>query len=45
MNNIYEEMNTIQQTETKKQSNPILSEIHVELASSKNMVLGFSDVE
>jgi len=38
MNNIYEEMNTIQKT--KKQSNPMLSEIYVELPSSKKMVLG-----
>ncbi len=40
MNNIYEEMNTFQQKETKKQSNPILSEIHIKLASSKKMFFG-----
>jgi len=41
MNNIYEEMNTIQKT--KKQPNPMLSKLYVELTSSKKIVLGLLD--
>ena len=43
MNNIYEEMNTVQRKDIKKLSNPTLSEVSVELASSKKMVLGLLD--
>jgi len=42
-NNIYEEMNTVQRKDIKKLSNPNLSEVSVELAPSKKMVLGFLD--
>ena len=43
MNNIYEEMNTVQGKDIKKLSNPTLSEVYVELAPSKKMVLGLLD--
>jgi len=52
MNNIYEEMNTVQQKHIRphsvdyiKQLNPTLSEIHVVLASFTKMVLGLLTVE